>query len=106
MKDYQGVPVPAPLPPNVFDEPIYTQLNAADQRDRPDRGKRGRVHGRRPCGVMLNNGECSGPTVSGAPSGSAITIAAPLPFAAASGNDVIDYAVHIPALPYANLGTG
>lgn len=108
VKDYQGVPVPRPLPPNVFDGPIYTQLNAAAPVGATVltvESVAGFTDGD-PCGVMLNNGEVFRSTVSGAPSGSAITIAAPLPFAAASGNDVIDYAVHIPALPYANLGTG
>jgi hypothetical protein len=108
VKDYQGVPKPRPLPPNIFDGPIYTALtaNAAiGATVLTVESVAGFTNGDS-MGVMLNNGEVFRTTVSGAPSGASITMAAGLPFPAASGNDVIDYAVHIPPLPYANLSTG
>lgn len=108
VKDNQSVPKPRPLPPNIFDGPIYTQLNASANIGNTTltvESVAGFTDGD-PMGVMMNNGEVFRTTVSGAPSGSTITMASPLPGPATSGNDVIDYAVHIPPLPYANLSTG
>lgn len=104
VKDDQSVPVPRPMPPNIFDGPIYTQLNAAAAVGATVLTVEsffGFTNGD-PMGVMMNNGDVFRTTVNGAPTGTTITMAAGLPFAAASGNDVIDYTVHIPALPYAN----
>lgn len=108
VKDEQWVPKPRPLPPNIFDGPIYTQLNTNANIGATVltvESSAGFTSGD-PMGVMMNNGEVFHSTVNGAPSGSTITMANALPGPAASGNDVIDYAVHIPPLPYANLGTG
>lgn len=108
VKDDQSVPLPRPLPPNIFDGPIYTQLNAASivgATVLTVESVFGFTNGD-PVGVMLDNGEVFRTAVNGAPSGSTITIASGLPGPAASGNDVIDYTVHIPALPYANLSSG
>jgi hypothetical protein len=105
VKDDQSVPLPRPLPPNIFDGPIYTQLEAnapIGATTLTVESVAGFTNGDH-MGVMMNNGEVFRTTVSGAPAGSVITMAAPLPGAASNGNDVIDYATHIPPLPYANL---
>lgn len=104
VKDDQSVPLPRPLPPNIFDGPIYTQLESnagIGATVLVVESVAGFTNGD-PMGVMMNNGEVFRTTVSGNPSGANITMATPIPGPAASGNDVIDYAVHIPALPYAN----
>jgi len=107
VKDDQSVPKPRPLPPNIFDGPIYTQLtaNASVGATVLTVQDVAGFTANDPIGVMMNNGEVFRTTVSGTPSGSTITMASPLPGPAASGSDVIDYQTHIPPLPYANQST-
>lgn len=107
VMDPQWVPDPRPTAPIQYDGPIYTQTQAAYPIGATTflvESTAGFTDGD-PVGIMLNNGEVFRSTLSGTPTGNSLTFAAPIPFPVASGNDVIDYAVHIPELPYANLQT-
>ena len=98
------MPKPRPVPPAIFDGPIATTLTANANIGAtvlPVESTYGFSDGD-PVGVMLNSGEVFRTTLAGAPSGSNLTLAAPLPLQAASGNQVIDETQHIPALPYGN----
>lgn len=108
VMDPQWVPDPRPTAPIVYDGPIYTQTQQAygiGSATFVVESTAGFTNGD-PVGIMLNNGEIFRSTLNGAPTGNSLTFAAGIPSPVASGNDVIDYAVHIPPLPYANLSTG
>lgn len=105
--DPQWVPDARPVPPPPFDGPIYTTVTAAYSPGTTVfavASTQGFTDGD-PVGVMMNNGEFFRSTLNGPPGGSTLTFTDPLPGYVANGNDVIDYATHIPALPYANLQT-
>lgn len=104
VKDDQSVPKPRPLPPNLFDGPIYTQLTANANVGATSvtvQSVAGFTNGD-PMGIMTNLGEIFRATINAPPSGSTISFTPALTNPSASGNDVIDYATHIPPLPYAN----
>lgn len=91
--DDQTVPDPRPLPPPVWDGPLYFQLTAnvaIGATFLPIQYIAGITAGDN-IGVMLDTGVMFNTQVNGAPISTGINITTPLPFTAASGNLIVDY---------------
>jgi len=104
VPDPQWVPVPRPLPPDVFDGPIATTLTANLNPGATSGAVQSinRFSNGDPIGIILDSGDVFRTTLTIAPTGSTLTWATPLPGPAASGNQVVDEVSYIPPTPYAN----
>lgn len=100
IKDKQSVPDARPLSPNVFVGPVSQYLSAnvgIGATVLPMQSTFGFSNGDK-VGVMLDIGQVFFTGINGAPTGSAIVIAKPLPSPAASGNLVTAYISEVPPL--------
>lgn len=91
--DDQTVPNPRPIPPPIWDGPLYFQLTsnvAIGATFLPFQYIAGITAGDS-IGVMLDTGAYFNTTVNGSPTSSGVNITNPMPGTAASGNLVIDY---------------
>lgn len=94
VPDYQAVPDPRPLGPNVYAGPVAVQTSAAavvGQTVIPVQTIAGFNNGD-PVAVMLDSGVLFNATLAAPPSSSGLTLSAGLPYTAASGNLVYDLA--------------
>ncbi len=93
VPDDQSVPQARPVPPPVWDGPLYFQLAAnvaIGATFIPLNYIAGITAGDK-FGVMLDSGEYFNTVVDGAPISSGVNITDPMPFTAASGNLSVDY---------------
>ncbi len=93
VPDDQTVPQPRPVPPAIWDGPLYFQLTQAAAIGDTFLYLQyiAGISNGDAIGVMMDNGEYFNSAVDGTPSSLGIYIATPLPFTAASGNLVVDY---------------
>ena len=99
VRDQQSVPNPRPLAPNQFIGPIFGQLADAATPGQTVivlQSTYGFSNGIS-ISVMQDNGVNFTTTISGAPTTTDITLAAPLPYSAASGNIVTANVMNVPA---------
>lgn len=106
VPDDQTVPLPRPIPPAIWDGPLYFQLTQTASIGATFLYLQyiAGISDGDVVGIMMNNGEFFNTTVSGDPVSLGIYIAASLPFAAASGNMVVDYGASGPTSPVVIVG--
>lgn len=93
IPDDQRVPNARPLPPAIFDGPIYIQLSAAAAIGATfiDLQYIAGLTAGDNVGIMLNTGTWFNTTINGAPTSSGVNITDALPAPASSGNLFVDY---------------